>query len=468
MSKVLVAGSTGYVGGRLVPELLDAGHTVRCIVRDPAKLGDAPWLADIDVAHGDVTEQRSVDAALENIDVVCYLVHSMTGSENFEVLDRTAAACVARAAQRRGTGRIVYLGGLGDDDDPNLSRHLDSRHEVGRILASGATPVTELRAAVIIGSGSASFEMLRYLVEVLPVMVAPKWVSSRCQPVAIHDVLDALVVAVNDTGPGHHVVEIGGPDVLSYRDMMQTYADVAGLTRRVVIPVPLLTPRLSSLWISLVTPLPANLARPLVDSLVMDVTVHQLPPPPFREPARATPFRRAVERALERSASSQVATRWSDASLPGRSPADPMPTDADWAGGSILVDEQIVETDADPAAVFRTVSGIGGERGWYVTPILWEARGWIDKLIGGVGIRRGRRHPDDLWIGDAVDFWRSKRSSPTDSFGSEPRCAFPARRGSSGGFARPSVAVSWNSGPSSLPRVSGAVRTGMRCCRSTL
>ena len=245
-----------------------------------------PGALDIDIVHGDVTEQRSVDAALEDIDVVYYLVHSMTGSENFEALDRTAAACVARAAQRRGTGRIVYLGGLGDDDDPNLSRHLDSRHEVGRILASGSTPVTELRAAVIIGSGSASFEMLRYLVEVLPVMVAPKWVSSRCQPVAIHDVLAALVVAVEDTEPGHHVVEIGGPDVLSYREMMQTYADVAGLTRRVVIPVPLLTPRLSSLWISLVTPLPANLARPLVDSLVMDVIVHQPPAAALPRPGK--------------------------------------------------------------------------------------------------------------------------------------------------------------------------------------
>jgi len=412
MSKVLVAGSTGYVGGRLVPELLDAGHTVRCIVRDPAKLGDAPWRTRVDVVHGDVTELGSIEAALDDIEVVYYLVHSMTGSDNFEALDRTAAACVARAAQRRGTGRIVYLGGLGRDDDPNLSRHLRSRHEVGRMLASGSTPVTELRAAVVIGSGSASFEMLRYLVEVLPVMVAPKWVSSRCQPVAIHDVLAALVVAAEDDERGHHVVEIGGPDVLSYREMMQTYAEAAGLARRVVISVPLLTPRLSSLWISLVTPLPANLARPLVDSLVVDVIVHRRPPPPFPDPANAIPFRRAVERALDRSASFQVATRWSDASLPGRSPADPMPNDADWAGGSILVDERVVETDADPAALFRTVSGIGGSRGWYVTPILWEARGWIDKLIGGVGMRRGRRHPDDLWIGDAVDFWRVEAVEP--------------------------------------------------------
>ena len=258
MASVLVAGATGYVGGRLVPELLSAGHTVRCVVRDPNKLDDARWRHDVEVVRGDVTERASMDAALEGIDVTYYLVHSMGASGEFEELDRRAARTVADAAEAAGVGRIVYLGGLGRDDDPNLSRHLGSRHEVGRVLAGGATPVTELRAAVIIGSGSASFEMLRYLVEVLPMMVTPKWVESRCQPIAIRDVLAALVAAVDDTATGHHVVQIGGPDVLTYRQMMNAYAEVAGLRRRIIVPVPLLTPRLSSLWVSLVTPLPAN------------------------------------------------------------------------------------------------------------------------------------------------------------------------------------------------------------------
>ena len=412
MSSVLVAGSTGYVGGRLVPELLAAGHSVRCLVRDPAKLGDAAWRDQVDVMRGDVTDPTSVRAALEGIDVVYYLVHSMGATADFEARDRAAARCVAQAASDAGTGRIVYLGGLGRDDDPMLSRHLGRRHEVGRVLAAGSTPVTELRAAVIIGSGSASFEMLRYLVEVLPVMVAPRWVDSRCQPIAIRDVLVSLVAAANDAAVGHRVVEIGGADVLTYRQMMQRYARLAGLSRRVIVPVPLLTPRLSSLWISLVTPLPADLARPLVDSLVMDVVVTRDPGPPFRSPEQNMGFDDAVRLALQRSATLQVATRWSDASLPGRTPADPLPTDASWAGGLLLADEQRVRTDATPDALFRTISGIGGDRGWYVTPLLWSIRGWIDKAVGGVGMRRGRRHPDDLWVGDSLDFWRVEAVEP--------------------------------------------------------
>jgi uncharacterized protein YbjT (DUF2867 family)/uncharacterized protein YndB with AHSA1/START domain len=337
----------------------------------------------------------------------------MGSADAFDEADRAAAENFARAARAAGVGRIVYLGGLGRDDDPSLSRHLASRHEVGRLLGDGRVPVTELRAAVIIGSGSASFEMLRYLVEVLPVMVAPRWVENRCQPIAIRDVLRHLVAAAVEPGHGHQVVEIGGPDVLTYRQMMQVYAEVAGLPRRVIVRVPFLTPRLSSLWVGLVTPLPANLAKPLVESLINEVVVTRPPADPgvAGEPLS---FRAAVELALQRSASLQVETRWSDASLPGRSPADPLPTDPDWAGGSLLVDEQEVTSAAPAPAMFAAVAGIGGARGWYVAPWLWRARGWLDALVGGVGMRRGRRHPDRLWVGDALDFWRVEEVQPDE------------------------------------------------------
>ncbi|HRW36839.1 MAG: SDR family oxidoreductase [Acidimicrobiales bacterium] len=411
MAHVLVTGATGYIGGRLVPELLAAGHRVRCLARTPSKLDDQPWRAEVEVIRGDVTDPASLASAMEGVDVALFLVHSMGGPADFDATDRQGAACFRDAAAEAGVGRIVYLGGLGRDDDPDLSRHLRSRHEVGAVLAAGPVPVTELRAAVIIGSGSASFEMLRYLVEVLPVMITPRWVDNRCQPIAIRDVLGQLVAAVDDDGAGHRRLEIGGPDVLTYRQMMQVYAEVAGLSRRRVVSVPVLTPALSSRWVGLVTPLPAGLARPLVESLINEVVVTRPTPPPPGHPEPLS-FRRAVELALERSADLQVATRWSDAALSGSTPADPLPTDPDWAGGSLLTDHQTARSSAPPSAVFATVTGIGGDRGWYVTPLLWQLRGWADKLVGGVGMRRGRRHPDDLWVGDALDFWRVEAVEP--------------------------------------------------------
>lgn len=411
MATILVSGATGYIGGRLVPELLANGHHVRCLARTPSKLDDEPWRDQVEVLKGDVTDPVSARDALVDVDVAYFLVHSMGGPAAFDVEDRRAAACFRDAAAATGVGRIVYLGGLGRDDDPNLSRHLRSRHEVGHVLADGPVPVTELRAAVIIGSGSASFEMLRYLVEVLPVMITPRWVDNRCHPIAIRDVLARLVAAADDDGPGHAVREIGGPDVLTYRQMMQTYAEVAGLAKRRVVAVPVLTPSLSSRWVGLVTPLPTGLARPLVESLINEVVVTRPSPPvPGRPPD--LPFREAVRLAHQRSADLQVATRWSDATLSGQSPADPMPTDPDWAGGSLFSDDQSVTTIASPASVFAAASGIGGDRGWYVTPFLWQLRGAVDKLIGGVGMRRGRRHPDVLWVGDAVDFWRVEEVQP--------------------------------------------------------
>ncbi len=404
MAIVLVTGASGYIGGRLVPELLAAGHQVRAMARTPAKLADASWRDDVEVVEGDVTDPASLDRALAAVDVAYYLVHSMGGAAAFDEADRDAAATFRDAAARAGVGHIVYLGGLGVDDDPTLSRHLRSRHEVGRVLADGEVAVTELRAALIIGSGSASFEMLRYLVEVLPVMVTPRWVENRCQPIAVRDVLRHLVAEASRRPDHSEVREIGGPDVLTYRQMMATYAEVAGLPRRIVMAVPVLTPKLSSRWVGLVTPLPSSLARPLVESLINEVVVTR-PSDPLPGPDPLS-FRRSVELALDRSAELQVTTRWSDAGLPGRSPALPLPTDPDWAGGSVFVDEKEVVGHASTQDVFTAVTGIGGDRGWYAASVLWTVRGWLDKLVGGVGMRRGRRHPDDLWVGDSLDFWR--------------------------------------------------------------
>jgi len=410
-SRVLVTGATGYIGGRLVPELLAAGYPVRCLVRTPAKIGDEWWSEQVEVVKGDVTDEASIRAAMEGVDAAYYLVHSMGGSTDFSAEDRDAATKFRDAAADAGLRRIVYLGGLGADDDPKLSPHLRSRHEVGRVLADGAVPVTELRAALVIGSGSASFEMLRYLVEILPAMITPRWVHNRCQPTAIRDVLYDLVAVLERDDAEGKVLEVGGPDILTYREMMLTYAEVAGLPRRFIVPVPVLSPSLSSRWVGLVTPLPTGLARPLVESLINEVVVRDRPITAVID-HQPMPFREALELALRRAADLEVTTRWSDAALPGRTSADAMPTDPDWAGGSVLSDLQTATSPASPEALFQTVQGIGGIRGWYVTPWLWQLRGAADKLIGGVGMRRGRRHPDVMWTGDAVDFWRVEAVEP--------------------------------------------------------
>jgi uncharacterized protein YbjT (DUF2867 family)/uncharacterized protein YndB with AHSA1/START domain len=403
---VLVTGATGYIGGRLVPELLADGFRVRCLVRSPSKLAGERWLDDVEVVQGSLTDADAVAQALAGTSAAYYLVHSMGGPADFASKDREVARTFRQAADATpGLEQIVYLGGLGDERDAALSPHLSSRHEVGRVLAEGRVPVTELRAAVIIGSGSASFEMLRNLTDVLPVMVTPRWVSTRCQPVAIRDVLHWLVRSLRTPEARGRVLEVGGPEVVTYEEMMRTYAEVAGLRRRLVLRVPLLTPRLSSHWVGLVTPLPLGLARPLIESRVNEVVVRDDALQQVM-PHEALPFRRAVELAVRRVEDLDVPSRWSDANLPGRTPADPLPTDPDWAGGTLLSDEQSARSTASPARVFATVSGIGGTRGWYVAESLWTIRGSIDVLLGGVGMRRGRRHPDDLEVGEALDFWR--------------------------------------------------------------
>lgn len=414
MHTVLVTGATGYIGGRLVPALLEAGHSVRCLVRTPSKLSAVDWADRVTVVEGDIGDTDAVREAMDGCDAAYFLVHSMGGDEDFAAQDRRHAETFATAASQVPTmGQIVYLGGLGDDED-DLSPHLESRHEVGRILANGSVPVTELRAAVIIGSGSASFEMLRNLVEVLPVMVTPRWVDTAVQPIAIRDILHALTAVLDREDCVGRVVEVGGPDVLTYREMMQTYADVAGLRRRWIVPVPVLSPTLSSRWVGLVTPLPRDLASPLVESLVNEVVVSDTSIDLF-EGRDQIGFRESLELALRRIESIEVHTRWSDALLPGTSPADPLPSDPDWSGGTVFIDEQTsTAPEAPPEQVFAVLSGIGGERGWLVSDRLWSLRGLADKLIGGPGMRRGRRHPDQLRVGDALDFWRVEAHEPPE------------------------------------------------------
>ncbi|MDJ0381130.1 SDR family oxidoreductase [Streptomyces sp. G-G2] len=411
----LVTGATGYIGGRLVPELLGAGHRVRCLARSPERLRDHPWAGRAEVVRGDVTDAESVADALRGIDVAYYLVHALGTGSGFEDLDRSAARIFAEQARAAGVRRIVYLGGLTPVGVPTgeLSPHLRSRAEVGEILLGSGVPTTVLRAAVIIGSGSASFEMLRYLTERLPIMVTPSWVGTRTQPIAVRDVLRYLVGSATMPAEVSRAFDIGGPDVVTYEQMMRRYAVVAGLPHRLILRVPMLTPRLSSHWIGLVTPVPRALARPLAESLRHEVVCHEhdiaryVPDPP----GSPIPFDLALSLALRRVREAKVTTRWSSASLPG-APSDPLPTDPDWAGGSLYTDCRELAVDAPPEALWRVVEGIGGENGWYSFPLAWALRGWLDRLVGGAGIRRGRRDAARLRVGDSLDFWRVEEIEP--------------------------------------------------------
>ncbi|MGW3493587.1 SDR family oxidoreductase [Streptomyces sp. NPDC001020] len=405
----LVTGASGYIGGRLVPELLDAGHRVRCLARTPGKLRDHPWADRVETVSGDVTDAQSVARAMDGVDVAYYLVHALGAGRGFEETDRKAARVFGEQAHRAGVRRIVYLGGLAPAAvaEEKLSPHLRSRAEVGRILLGSGVPTAVLRAAVVIGSGSASFEMLRYLTERLPVMVTPRWVHTRIQPIAVRDVLRTLVGCATLPPEVNRTFDIGGPEVLTYVQMMRRYAAVAGLPPRLILPVPVLTPRLSSYWVGLVTPVPRQIARPLTESLRHEVVcqendIERYLPSPSGHPLG---FDHAVTVALRRVRDAEVMTRWSSASLPG-APSDPLPTDPDWAGGSLYTDERVREADVAPDALWEVIEGIGGENGWYSFPLAWAVRGWLDRLIGGVGLRRGRRDARRLRVGDSLDFWR--------------------------------------------------------------
>ena len=402
----LVTGATGYIGGRLVPELLAAGHRVRVMTRSPERVRDHPWSGRVEIVRADADDSGQVAAACAGVDVVYYLIHALGSGPAFEETDRRTAEIMAKAAREADVGRLVYLGAL-EPEGEELSPHLRSRTEVAGILLASGVPTAVLRAAVVLGSGSASFEMLRYLTERLPVMVTPRWVHSLIQPIAVRDVLRYLVGCARLPRSVHRAFDVGGPDVMNYAEMMQRYAMVAGLPRRRILPVPLFSPSLSSHWVGLITPVPAGIARPLVESLRNTVVCRErdiagyVPDPP----EGLLGFDEAVTLAVQRVRDSAVTTRWASASVPG-APSDPLPTDPDWAGGTLYVDERTRGTTADPAAVWRVVEGIGGDAGWYSFPLAWRVRGWLDRLVGGVGLRRGRRDASSLYVGDALDFWR--------------------------------------------------------------
>jgi uncharacterized protein YbjT (DUF2867 family) len=411
----LVTGATGYVGGRLVTELLNRGYRVRCMTRSADKLRDHPWGRFVEIAEADAGDRGAVTRALEGVDVAYYLIHAIGTGGSFENTDRRTAEVFATAAKAAGIGRLVYLGGIvpAGEDLAAMSPHLRSRAEVGEIMLASGVPTAVLRAAVIIGSGSASFEMLRYLTERLPAMITPRWVRNRIQPIAIRDVLRYLAKAAELPPDVSRGFDIGGPDVLTYQDMMQRYARAAGLPRRLIVPVNVLTPKLSSHWVGIVTPVPSSIARPLVESLRSEVVCSEhdierwIPAPQ----EGLLGIDSALAEALKRIREANVETRWSSASVPG-APSDPLPTDPDWAGGSLYVDEREQQVDASPAALWRVIESIGGENGWYSLAFLWHVRGIADRLVGGVGLRRGRRDPNRLYVGESLDWWRVEERQP--------------------------------------------------------
>lgn len=403
---VLVTGATGYIGGRLVTHLLDVGYRVRVFARQAERLRDYPWISKVEVVEGDANDIVALDNALKSVDVAYYMLHALNLTADFENEEKVLAEKFAAASVANKVKRIVYLGGI-ITAGQELSPHLASRALTGEILRNSGVPTIELRAGVVIGSGSASFEMLRYLTERLPIMTTPKWVLNKIQPIAIRDILRYLVGAAAIDKKITGAFDVAGPDLFTYAEMMQQYAEAAGLRRRIIIPIPVLTPRLSSGWVGLVTPVPFQLARRLVDSLKNDVIadngpIRELIPDPK---SGLTPFRTAVKLALTRLKTSNVETRWTDASVPF-APSDPLPTDPDWAGGSLYTDVRTVESDESAEQVFARIEAIGGDHGYSTATWAWQLRGLLDRLVGGVGLRRGRRDPDHLVVGEALDFWR--------------------------------------------------------------
>lgn len=398
-SLILVCGATGYVGGRLVPRLLDEGYRVRCFARSPKKLNAYPWrnAEGVEIVQGDLDDSESTACAAKGVDAAYYLVHSMiTAGASYDERDRELAKNFGEQMRAAKVSRVIYLGGLGETG-AELSKHLRSRREVESVLRDNGVPTTVLRAAMIIGSGSASFEILRYLVDRLPVMIVPRWVQTPTQPIAIRDVLRYLVACLKVKETTGQTLDIGGPDILTYREMMDVMCEEVGLRKRIIFEVPILTPRLSSRWIGLVTPVTSKIARPLAEGLknptvCRDNRAAELMPGPLLG------VQVAIDAAIGKLARGDVETRWSTA---GELPGDPS-----WSGGTTFKDQREMIIDASPELAFKAVSRIGGNHGYWGSDWLWQIRGWMDQLTGGPGLRRGRRHPEQTSFGEVIDFWR--------------------------------------------------------------
>jgi uncharacterized protein YbjT (DUF2867 family) len=404
---VLVTGVTGYIGGRLVPQLIEAGYRVRVLVRDRHRLQGRAWLSQVDVVEGDVLDPASLLPALSGAAAAYYLVHSMSGSADFDQRDLQAARNFGDAARTNGLERIIYLGGLGDPQS-DLSKHLRSRQQTGQALTESGVPVTEFRAAIVVGSGSVSFEMIRYLTERLPVMICPRWVFTRVQPIAIRDVLNYLIAALETPESAGKIIEIGGSEVLTYGDMMQGYARVRGL-QRWLLSVPVLTPRLSSYWVHLVTPIPASIARPLIDGLRNEVIVRDTVGRDLFPQVQPMDYRSAVALALSDLEARHIETSWSDALV--NSQGDIVPVALSTQEGMIIERRQQM-VPLPQTTVFKMISRLGGQNGWLYLNWAWRVRGWMDRIVGGVGLRRGRRDPEAIRMGDAIDFWRVESVEP--------------------------------------------------------
>ena len=403
---ILVTGASGYVGGRLVRHLVSDKCAVRVLVRDAQKVKEQPWAKDVEIVEGNANNLADMRRALNGVHTAFYLLHSINAGKDFDEVESAMARNFAQAAEAENISQIIYLGGIANDK--NRSQHLASRMNTGTQLASGKVPVLELRAGIIIGSGSASFEMLRHLTHRLPIMTTPKWVSNLTQPISIRDALYYLRKCAQLPAPVSKICDIGGTEVLSYADMMQKFAKLSGLRKRWIIQVPVLSPKLSSLWIGLVTPVPTSLARPLVESLISEVvadpkkSINSIIAPP---PEGFLDVEGAINLALSRIADHNVMTRWSDAAYP-TAPWQKAQSDPDWAGEMVLRDSREQTTDASSAALWQAIESIGGENGWYGADFLWYLRGLLDRLFGGVGLRRGRRDPLTLHVGESLDFWR--------------------------------------------------------------
>jgi uncharacterized protein YbjT (DUF2867 family) len=403
---ILVTGATGYVGGRLVSSLLLDNLDVRVFVRDKNKAKSHSWSKKVSIATGNALNYEDTVKALTGVHTAFYLLHSINLGANFDKVEAKMAENFANAAYKTGVKQIVYLGGI--NNDTKTSTHLKSRANTGAILASTSVPVLEIRAGIIIGSGSASFEMLRHLTHRLPIMTTPKWVMNNTHPIAIRDVLWYLNKTAYLKKPINGIYDMGGPETLTYADMMQKFAKISGLRKRIIIKVPVLTPKLSSLWIGFVTPVPPKLARPLVNSLISEVVVDPkksitkiIPPPP----EGLIDVEQAIKFALDKTSNNTITTHWSDAASQTY-PWQKAQSDPAWAGEAVYKDVRVRITTASKKNLWKSIESIGGENGYYGTNLLWALRGIIDKIIGGVGLRRGRRDPDKLEVGDSLDFWR--------------------------------------------------------------